>query len=101
AKIVGMSYEAPVPPDRRDTVAQAIAQIHAQDHWWIERDDGSAPRDLKADLQSLELVDEPSRPLLRFRLAATHSATVRPREVLQAVGLSGLEIESNGLTRTC
>ncbi len=100
AKIASMSYEAPVPPDQRDAVAQAIEHIRAQDHWWTERDDGSAPRDLKADLESLELADEPHGPLLRFRLTATHSATVRPREVLQAVGLSMLEDEGDGLTRT-
>jgi hypothetical protein len=56
--------------------------------------------DLKADLEMLELVDGPAGPVVRFRLAATHTATVRPREVLEAVGLGDLEHEGRWLTRT-
>lgn len=100
AKIASMSYEAPVSPERRQAVAQAIEHIAAQDQWLIERDDRSAPLDLKADLESLELTDGPEGPLVRFRLAATREATVRPREVLAAVGLSDLENEGRCLTRT-
>ena len=99
-KIVGMSYEAPVPPERRDAVAQAIQHVAAQTQWMLERDKPSAPVDLKADLESLELADGPQGLLVRFRMAATHAATVRPREVLEAVGLGDLEHEGHWLTRT-
>ncbi|MBW3596753.1 MAG: TIGR03936 family radical SAM-associated protein [Planctomycetes bacterium] len=100
AKIAGMSYEAPVPPDRRDAVAQAIERIAAEETWRIEREDRSAPLDLKADLESLELDEGAEGPVVRFRLAATREATVRPREVLAAVGLSDLEDDGACLTRT-
>jgi hypothetical protein len=72
-----------------------------QDHWWIERDDRSAPLDLKADLESLELATGPQGLVVRFDMAATHSATVRPREVLEAIGLGDFESEGHYLTRTC
>jgi radical SAM-linked protein len=101
AKLVGMSYEAPVSPERRGEVARAIEQVACQDQWLVEREDRSAPTDLKADLESLELADGPEGPVVRFTLAATHTATVRPREVLQAVGLGDLEHEGRWLTRTC
>jgi hypothetical protein len=101
AKVVGMSYEAPVSPERRDQVAQAIKHVASHDQWLIEREDRSAPVDLKADLELLELCDGPEGPVVRFRLAATHAATVRPREVLEAVGLGDLENEGRWLTRTC
>jgi radical SAM-linked protein len=100
AKVVGMSYEAPVSPERRDEIAQAIEHVASQDQWLVEREDRSASVDLKADLEMLELADGPQGPVVRFRLAATHSATVRPREVLVAIGLGDLENEGRWLTRT-
>jgi radical SAM-linked protein len=100
AKIVGMSYQAPVPWDQRDAVACAIQHIATQDRWPIERDDRSAPLDLKADLDSLELTDGPEGPVVQFRLSATREAAVRPREVLDAIGLGDLENEGYCLTRT-
>jgi radical SAM-linked protein len=100
AKVVAMSYAAPVSPERRDQVAQAIQHVASQDQWLVEREDRSAPVDLKADLEMLELADGPEGPQVRFRLAATHTATVRPREVLEAVGLGDLEYEGRWLTRT-
>jgi radical SAM-linked protein len=100
AKIVSMSYEAPVPPERRDVIAQAIEQLQAQEHWWVTREDRAAPTDLKADLELLELADGATGPVLRFRMTATHSATVRPRDVLEAVGLGDLEHQGHCLTRT-
>jgi radical SAM-linked protein len=100
AKVVGMSYDAPVPPERREAVAQAVQHVLAQERWPIEREDRSEPLDLKADLEALELCDGEQGPRLRFRLAATHSATVRPREVLEAVGLGDLEHAGHCLTRT-
>jgi radical SAM-linked protein len=100
AKIVGMSYQAPVPPERREAIACAIQQIAAQERWPIERDDRSAPLDLKADLESLELDDGPEGSVVRFRLSATREAAIRPREVLDAVGLGDLESEGRWLTRT-
>ena len=100
AKIAGMSYEAPVPPERREAVVQAIESIAAEESWRIERADRAAPLDLKADLERLELLDRPEGPVVQFRLAATGEATVRPREVLAAVGLSDLEHDGACLTRT-
>jgi hypothetical protein len=100
AKLVGMSYEAPVSPERRDQVAHAIDEVASQDQWLVEREDRSAPVDLKVDLELLELAEAPQGPVVRFRLAATHTATVRPREVLEAVGLGDLENEGRWLTRT-
>jgi radical SAM-linked protein len=100
AKVVGMSYEAPVSPERRSEIAQVIQYVASQDQWPIGRKDRAAPVDLKADLESLELTDGPEGPVIRFRLAATPAATVRPREVLEAVGLADLEHEGRWLTRT-
>jgi hypothetical protein len=77
-------------------VASAVQALLAADHYEIERDGRRERIDLKADLDGLELVEG----CVRFSLRATRTAGVRPREVLEALGLADLEAEGLPLVRT-
>jgi radical SAM-linked protein len=96
AQAARMTYEFPVPPERRPRVASAVQALLAADHYEIERDGRRERIDLKADLDGLELVEG----CVRFSLRATRTAGVRPREVLEALGLADLEAEGLPLVRT-
>ena len=95
-RVRSMTYEFPVPHERRLATEQAIARLRASENYWIQRDTRSARLDLLADLESLDLVDSG----VRFRLRAVQQASARPRDVLQAVGLADLEQQGSFLTRS-
>ncbi len=91
-----MTYEIPVPAGRRDATRAAIEQLLAQSTVPIERPGRTVPIDARADLEQVELADG----VLRFRLRATRTASVRPREVLELLGLTDLEEKGCYLSRT-
>jgi hypothetical protein len=62
---------------------------------WGEREGRPDPADMRADLESLELHEG----VVRFRIRATHQASLRPRDVLQALGLAPLEQQGDFLIR--
>jgi radical SAM-linked protein len=96
ARIRTMTYQFPVPPERRQHVEQAIAQLLAQPTLLVRRNDRPAPVDMRADLESLEWCDD----TVRFRIRASQQASLRPRDVLQALGLAELEQQGHFLTRS-
>ncbi len=76
-----MTYQFPVPRERRPQVEQAIEQLLADSTLWVERDDRPEPVDMRADLESLEWCDD----VVRFRIrASTASVPATPR---RAAGL--------------
>ena len=75
---------------------QAIEQLLASSTLLVRRDDRSEPVDMRADLESLEWCDD----VVRFRIRATQQASLRPRDVLQALGLADLEQQGYFLTRS-
>jgi len=96
ARIRTMTYQFPVPPERRPQVEQAIEQLLADSTLWIQRDDRSEPVNMRADLESLAWCDD----AVRFRIRAAQQASLRPRDVLQALGLADLEQQGHFLTRS-
>jgi radical SAM-linked protein len=96
ARIRAMMYQFPVPPERRQHVEQAIEQLLASSTLWVRRDDRSEPVNMRADLESLEWCDS----VVCFRIRAAQQASLRPRDVLQALGLAELEQQGEFLTRS-
>jgi hypothetical protein len=91
-----MLYQFPVPPERRAQLEQAMTQLLASSTLPVRRDDRSAPVNMRADLESLEWRDE----TVQFRIRASHQASLRPRDVLEALGVADLEHHGCFLTRS-
>ncbi len=96
ARVRAMTYQFPVSQLRRQQVEQAIEQLLAGSSLWVRRDDRPEPVDMRADLESLEWCDG----VVRFRIRASQQASLRPRDVLQALGLAELEQQGVFLTRS-
>jgi radical SAM-linked protein len=96
ARVRAMTYQLPVSQQRRQQVEQAIEQLLAGSSLWVRRDDRPEPVDMRADLESLEWCDG----VVRFRIRASQQASLRPRDVLQALGLAELEQQGVFLTRS-
>ncbi|MHB0957999.1 MAG: TIGR03936 family radical SAM-associated protein [Pirellulaceae bacterium] len=96
ARVRTMTYQFPVSQQRRPQVEQAIEQLLADSSLWVRRDDRPEPVNMRADLESLEWCDG----VVRFRIRATQQASLRPRDVLQALGLAELEQQGAFLTRS-
>jgi len=95
AQIHRVTYELPVPPACGPSLAERIARLQAPAPYWFSRAGSDQPVDLKAGLDQLEFRDGK----LRFRLAADQPRSARAREVLEALGLAGLEGDGCCLTR--
>lgn len=96
ARLQRLTYSFPVPEERRPCVTAALQDLMSQPSCLIRRDGRPEPLDLRADLESLELTGSE----LRMALRVGRTASVRPREVLAALGLADLEGEGYYLTRT-
>jgi radical SAM-linked protein len=95
ARVRAMVYQFPVPRECQRHLAEAVQQLLASPDLLVERD-GRPPVNMRADLESLECHDDH----VQFRIAAGQQATLRPRDVLQALGLAELEQQGSVLTRT-
>jgi radical SAM-linked protein len=96
ARVHRVTYEVPIPLPRREALRQSVAQFSRQTSFWIQREKSGREVDVKAGSDHLELQEGS----LRFRLLADCPVSVRPREVLQALGIADLEHEGYYLTRT-
>jgi radical SAM-linked protein len=96
AQLAGMSYEIEIPPERLQQTERAVEQLQSQDAYLLQRGGKQGPIDLLADLEQLEVTGGK----LRFSLSATRTAGARPRDVLEALGLSDLEALGTPLVRT-
>ena len=96
ARIRAMTYQFPVPPERRPQVEQAIEQLLADSTLLVRRDDRSEPVNMRADLESLEWCERRGA----FSHPRRTQASLRPRDVLQALGLADLEQQGYFLTRS-
>lgn len=96
AQIWRTTYELPIPDSRRESLLERLAQLRAQPQHWMAREKQQEPVDLKALLDLLEYRDG----VLRFRLRADGQVGVRPREVLEALGVTELQQQGSCLTRT-
>jgi radical SAM-linked protein len=96
ARVRRVTYEVPIPLPHRETVRERINQFGRQTSIWIQREKSGREVDLKTGSDHLELQEGS----LHFRLLADCPVSVRPREVLQALGIADLEHEGCYLTRT-
>jgi radical SAM-linked protein len=79
-------YEFPVPDERIPALSECISRVYSQRTLTVRRDDRAAPLELFSTLDSLELAGG----VLRLRLRVTGEASVRPAEVLVALGIDDL-----------
>jgi radical SAM-linked protein len=91
-----LHYELSVPPQDSLRLAKAVEQLLASPQYMISRDDKSEPIDARKDLADLSLRGD----VLRFGLWATRNRSVRPREILEILGLGHLEQSGTYLTRS-
>ncbi|MCA9175533.1 MAG: TIGR03936 family radical SAM-associated protein [Planctomycetales bacterium] len=97
-QLVQTTYEVVVPADRQASAAEAISRLMSQDPWLLHREGRNEPIDVRADLGELSI--DTARGVLSMKIRASRTASVRPREVLEAVGLGDLEQHGCHLTRT-
>ena len=90
-----MTYRTFAPPELRDTVRQRIEMLRGQTSYPIVRPGRKQPLELMDSLDGVELDSEN----VVFHLRPSRQATVRPREVLQALGLENLEDQGHYLIR--
>lgn len=94
-EVVSMTYEIAVPASRCAAAAEAIENLLSSPQVLIQRAGRQEPLDLRTGIDSLRL----ERGALRIRLLASRTASARPREVLEVLGLDDLEQQGAHLTR--
>lgn len=94
--VASVTYEIPIPPERRQDLARRIEQLHGASSQPIERPGRKTAVDLIPLLEELSLVGD----RLRVTLRTPPQSQVRAREVLVVLGLEALETEGYYLTRT-
>ncbi len=90
-----LSYELPVPPERRTELAQRIEWLLGQTSVLVAREERK-PLDLRPMLDRLQLIGD----TLQMRLRIDLLGTVRPGEILGVLGAADLEQHGLALTRT-
>jgi radical SAM-linked protein len=96
ARIERLTYEIGIPRTRQTRLEERIEYLRQQPSCPLPRDGSDEPVDVKAGMDHLELRHD----RLRFRLFADRPGSVRPREVLAALGIADLETAGYYLTRT-
>jgi radical SAM-linked protein len=100
ARVRGLSYALPVPPERLPGLGPRLAGVLAAREWWIDRTRPPRRRlDLRPLLRDLRLEETPPCRLV-MDLALTDSGTARPEEVLGLLGLEDLLDAGAVLERT-
>jgi len=95
-RVVSVTYEFPVPADRREEIAASIERLLAEDSHWVTRPHDEKSVEVRQGVQQLKLNGD----RVRMQLAVSQESPARPREVIAAIGLAGLEDEGHQLTRT-
>ncbi len=96
ARLQSVRYRVPVPPEFREGLAEKIDRLMAAPSHPIRRPNRPEPIDLRPPLEELTLQE--GRLEMRLRIGPRES--VRPREVLSALGLQELEFHGVHLTRS-
>lgn len=96
AQVFKNCYEIRVPEAHLSLVAENLRQFLESETHLITRDDKSEPLDARQDIADACLQDD----LLRFCIVATRQRSVRPREILELLGLGQLEASGIYLTRS-
>lgn len=96
AQVRTLTYELTVPPAGRAALRQAMAQVLASDQLLVRRDGRPTAVNLRPQLTSLTWRGD----RIEFQIAAGPELTLRPRDVLQALGAQDLERQGAVLTRS-
>ena len=96
--LVSTTYEVAVPVDQYEATDEAIQEVMSQEELLIQREGRKEPINVLADLAQLALL--PEQGVLRIQINASRTASVRPQEVLNIVGLGESEAHGRYLTRT-
>ncbi len=96
AQVRTLTYEISVPLARRAPVEEARLRLLASESLLVQRDEQAAPVNLRSQLTSLAWRGE----ALEFQIAAGPAATLRPRDVLEALEALDLELQGAILTRS-
>lgn len=96
AHVGGAAYEAPIPSNRREGLAERIDRLMAGSSCPVERARGRAAIDLRPLVEELELREG----VLRMRLRVSAEQSAGAREVLTALELADLEHEGVCMRRT-
>jgi len=96
AQVESVVFEFPVPPSHREQTEVAMAEFLAEATHLVDREKRTEPIDIRRDVERLELTEKG----LLMQLRTTHDASVRPREVLEVLGLAELEHEGYLIQRT-
>jgi radical SAM-linked protein len=96
ASVRSVAYEAPIPAPDQAGLGQRIERLLAAESWPVERARGRAAIDLRPLLRELTI----DRGVLKMRLHVNSRGSAGPREVLTALGLTGIERQGSHLRRT-
>lgn len=95
-KVRRMTYEFPVPGDRREQAQRAVTRLANQAELWVQREKMPQPINVREDLESVEWRGN----IVQFRIRAAQRASLHPRDVLAELDLIELEQQGCFLTRT-
>lgn len=96
ARVVGASYDIPIPPHRRAELPERIERLLAASSCMVERGHGRAAIDVRPLLEMLTLGEK----MLSMRLHVDSRGSVGPREMLAALELPDIEREGVHPRRT-
>ncbi len=96
AQVSRFRYAIELPEAELETTRQQVAVFLAKEEYLAERSGRSEPIDVRAGVEELEVSDGE----LQMTLTASRQASVRPRDVLNALGLKDIEATGAYLRRT-
>ena len=92
-----VTFTLPIPAERVAAVNERIASLMGQATYFVTRETRKEPLDIRPWIDALTVVDG----TLGMRLRVTHDGSVRPREILEALGVADIEREwGASLTRS-
>jgi len=97
AQVRSVRYRLAIPQDRSSGLTERIGALLAAEHCWVER---TRPNPRRIDLRPYLLDLRASPEELEMHIAVTPLGTVRPDEVLNALGLGDLPAAGAVLQRT-
>ena len=95
-RVQRITYQLPVAETDRAAVSAAVDQFLAADSLLVQRPKRTEPIDVRAAVDDLQVQDN----LLVMSILVGPSATVRPQEVLIALGVTDFEQNGQYLTRS-
>lgn len=96
ARVRGFTYQVPIPRQHQRQLPTRIKQLLAAPSCPLKRAGRAEPLDLRPSVENLSLENN----TLQMRLVVGQQGTAGPRDVLDVLGLKGIETEGVVLRRT-